>query len=240
MSASGKSNFLLIESCMKCGRRADGLFCKLPNSALHRILAAREAKVYPKGALICQEGGMAHGVFVLCTGKAQISATTPEGHTTVVGEAAPGEIIGVSAVLGRTPYKTTVEVMEQCQLNYLAREEFLEMLQNDPDIGSGVVLQILHDCSAAKPELALRTEAGTIGEKLARLLMQWTKHPLHVLKRKRNETPIRVRATVSEIAHLIGGTEEEVDTTLREFQKKKWLRIDGTTWLVGDKIANGN
>lgn len=235
--STAKSNFLLIESCLKCGHRADGLFCKLPTSSLHRLLAAREAKVYARGALICQQGGAAHGVYVLCTGKAQISATTPEGHTLVVGEVAPGEIIGVSAVLGGTPYKTTVEVTEQCQLNYVSREEFLDMAQNDPDIGSGVVLQILHDCTAAQPELSLRTEEGTVSEKLVRLLGQWTKHPLHVLKRKRTETPIRVRATVSEIAHLVGGTEEEVDTTLREFQKKKWLRIDGTTWLVKTAIS---
>lgn len=236
MSAA-KSNFLLIESCLRCGHRADGLFCKLPNSALHKILEAREARVCPKGALVCRQGGAANGVFVLCTGKAQASTTTPEGRTVVVGEVSPGEIIGVSAVLSGTPYKTTVEITEQCQLNYLAREEFLEMVQNDPDIGSHVVLQILHDSGAAVPELSLRTAAGTVSEKLGRLLAQWAKNPLHVLRRRRNETPVRVRATAKEIAHIVGATEEEVDAALRDFQKKKWLRIEGTTWMVGEKLT---
>lgn len=232
MDRSRPSNFILIESCLKCEHRDSGLFCNLPESALHRLMASREARVYPKGALICQEGQPAKGVFVLCTGRAQISTTTPEGKTTVLREAEPGEILGISAVLSGTPYKTTAEVMEQCQLNFVEKEEFLRMVQEDTNVGAHVVDQILHDCGHACEELSVLEVSGSVDRKIAQLLLRWARHPRHVLNRKRNEVPIKVSANHEEIAHMINATAAEVGETLRTFQRKKWLTINGQHWSI--------
>jgi CRP/FNR family cyclic AMP-dependent transcriptional regulator len=237
MPSSGSSSFLLIESCLKCEHRETGLFCNLPGEALHTLMNSRQGRMYPPGALICQEGQPAKGVFVLCSGKAQISTTTPEGVTTVLREVKPGEILGVSAVLGGTHYKTTAVVTEQCQLNFIEKQEFLKMLEDSTVIGSRVVEQILHDSGHACAELALMEVSGTLPQKLAQLLLRWAKHPLHVLKKKSNEIPFRVTATLEEIAQLTGAPAGEVEESLKAFQKKKWLRIDGKTWTILNKAG---
>ena len=111
------------------------------------------------------------------------------------------------------------------------------MLQENAVMGSRVVEQILHDSGHSCTELALVEISGTVREKLAQLLLRWAKHPMHVLKKKRNEIPFRVTANHGEIAHMTGATAEEVEEALKEFQKKKWLKIDGTTWSVLNQTA---
>lgn len=232
MPSHPSSSFLLIESCLKCEHREGGLFCHLPNHALLELMNAREGRVYPRNALIFQQGQAAKGVFVLCSGKARLSATTPEGETTVLREAGPGEILGVSAMLGGSPYKTTAEVLEQCQLNFIEKNEFLKLLRENDVIGSRVAEQLLYESGHACSEQALLQVSGTLHERLAQLLLHWARHPMHVLKRKRDEVPFRVTASHDEIAQMTGSTAGDVAAALQEFLRKKWLSIDGATWSI--------
>src|SRR2546423_6539021 len=102
------SNFLIIGNCLKCEHRADNVFCNLSPAAMRDFEQTKVTSVYPKGAVLCMEGQPPKGVFILCTGHAKVSITSAEGKKVILRIAEPGEVLGLTAVIGNLPYEATI------------------------------------------------------------------------------------------------------------------------------------
>ena len=230
-------NFQIIENCLKCGFREDRIFCNLPNNALEKLQAIKATSVYPKGSLLCLEGQPPRGVFVLCTGSAKLCTTSAEGKTIILRIAAPGEVLGLTAVMGDTPYEATVETLEPTQANFISRTDFVKFLEEHSDVGLKVVQQLTHNCKCAYDEIRSLGLSSSVPEKIAKLLLNWSEHPLRLARQKTDEIPIRVTLTQEEIAQFVGTSRETVSRVLSEFKKKGWLRIKGAMWFIANKPA---
>ena len=227
----------IIENCLTCEYREDRLFCHLPDEALQELQRIKATSVYPKGALLCLEGQAPRGVFVLCTGRAKLSTTSAEGKTIILRIAEPGEVLGLTAVVGDTPYEATVETLEPSQANFIPRNDFVEFLETHPDVGMKVAQQLTHNCKCAYDEIRSLGLSSSVPEKIAKLLLKWTQHPLPGPRHKGGEIAIRVTLTQEEIAQFAGTSRETVSRVLSEFRKKGWLRIKGATWFILNKGA---
>ncbi len=231
-------NFQIIENCLKCTFREKRLFCDLPREALTKLQAIKATSVYPKGAMLCLEGQAARGVFVLCTGRAKLSTTSAEGKSIILRIAEPGEVLGLTAAVSNTPYEATVETLEQTQANFISQPDFSRFLQEYPDVAMKVAQQLTHNCKCAYDEIRAIGLSNSVPERIAKLLLNWAKHPLDLPNRKKpHEIPIRVTLTQEEIAQFAGTSRETVSRILGDFKKKGWLRVKGTTWTILDKPA---
>jgi CRP/FNR family transcriptional regulator, cyclic AMP receptor protein len=233
-------NFRIIEDCLKCAFREQRLFCDLSREALLRLQNIKATSVYPKGALLCLEGQPPRGVYVLCTGRAKLSTTSCEGKSMILRIAEPGEVLGLTAAISGTPYEATVETMEPSQANFIAQSDFIQFLQEYPDVGLRVAKQLTHNCKCAYGEVRSLGLSNSVPERLAKLILQWAEHPLELTAKKPNETGIRVTLTQEEIAQLAGTSRETVSRVLAAFRKKGWLRIKGATWTIVNRPALEN
>lgn len=225
-------NFQIIENCLKCPMREDKLFCNLSNSALKALQEIKATSVYPKGALLCLEGQAPRGVFILCTGRAKLSTTSAEGKTIILRIAEPGEVLGLTAVVGNAPYEATVETLEPTQANFISQPDFVRFLEHNSDVGLKVAQQLTHNCKCAYDEIRSLGLSNSVPEKIAKLLLRWAEHPLDNGKKKTTEIAIRVTLTQEEIAQFAGTSRETVSRVLGEFKKKGWLRVRGATWFI--------
>ena len=228
-------NFRIIEDCLKCAFREQRLFCDLSHEALLRLQNIKATSVYPKGALLCLEGQPPRGVFVLCTGRAKLSTTSSEGKSMILRIAEPGEVLGLPAAVSGTAYEATVETLEPSQANFISRSDFVQFLQDYPDVGMRVAKQLTHNCKCAYDEIRSLGLSNSVPEKLAKLILKWGENPLDLPTKKPHETPIRVTLTQEEIAQLIGTSRETVSRVLATFRKKGWLRVKGATWTIMNK-----
>jgi CRP/FNR family transcriptional regulator, cyclic AMP receptor protein len=226
--------FPTIENCIKCVLRDHRLFCNLPNEALIALQAIKATAVYPKGSMLCLEGQPARGVFILCTGRAKLSTTSAEGKSIILRIADPGEVLGLSAVVSNGTYEATVETLEPTQANFISQAQFVQYLQQYPEVGMKVAQQLTHNCKCAYSEIRALGLSNSVPEKIAKLLLTWAKQPLNMPGIK-NEIPIRVTLTQEEIAQFVGTSRESVSRTLSEFKKKGWLRTKGATWWIVEK-----
>lgn len=229
-------SFHIVENCLKCDLREERLFCHLPDDVLDELQTIKATSVYPKGALLCLEGQQARGVFVLCTGRAKLSTTSAEGKTIILRIAEPGEVLGLTAVVGDTPYEATVETLEPSQANFISRNDFIKFIETHPDVGMKVAQQLTHNCRCAYSEIRSLGLSSSVPEKIAKLLLGWSEHPLQG-NRSRNEIAIRVTLTQEEIAQFAGTSRETVSRVLSEFRRKGWLRIKGATWFILNRRA---
>ena len=77
-------------------------FCQLQAAALKDFDIAKSSSVYPEGAVLFMEKQDPRGVFVLCEGQVKLSISSSEGKTLIVRIAKPGEVLGLTAVVGGT------------------------------------------------------------------------------------------------------------------------------------------
>jgi len=230
-------DFHIIENCLKCPFREDRLFCNLPNDAIKALQEIKATAVYPKGALLCLEGQPPRGVFVLCTGRAKVSTTSSEGKTIILRIAEPGEVLGLTSVMGGTPYEASIETLEPTQANFISQGDFTRFMSHYPEVGVKVTHQLTHNCKCAYDEIRSLGLSSSVPQKIAKLLLKWAEHPLTSSSRKSHEIAIRVTLTQEEIAQFVGTSRETVSRVLGDFKKKGWLRIRGATWFVADKPA---
>src|ERR1041384_1763201 len=233
-------HFPIIEDCLKCSVREQRLFCDLPREALIKLQNIKATSVYPKGSLLCLEGQPPRGVFILCTGRAKLTTTSAEGKSIILRIAEPGEVLGLTAVVSNSPYEASIETLEPSQANFISQRDFVQFMQEYPDVGVKTVKQLTHNCKCAYGEIRSIGLSNSVPEKIARLVLTWTEQPLNIPRKSPHEIPLRVTLTQEEIAQLVGTSRETVSRILSDFRRKGWLRVKGATWTILDKPALKN
>src|SRR5438309_1996240 len=93
----------IIDNCLTCPVHQDYLFCNLSPAALEQLNSIKSTATYPKSSVLFTEGQQPRGVFVLCGGKAKLTASSSEGKTIMLKLASNGEVLGLSAVVSNLP-----------------------------------------------------------------------------------------------------------------------------------------
>lgn len=230
-------DFHIIEDCLRCPFREDRLFCDLPESAVRTLQEIKATSIYPKGAMLCLEGQRPRGIFILCTGRAKLSTTSADGKSIILRIAEPGEVLGLTAMIGETAYEATVETLEPTQANFIPQADFVRFLDQYPEVSMKVAQQLTHNCKCAYEEIRSLGLSSSVPEKIARLILKWADHPLSMPGKKSSEIAIRVTLTQEEIAQFAGTSRETVSRVLGNFKKKGLLRVQGATWYLPDKAA---
>jgi CRP/FNR family transcriptional regulator, cyclic AMP receptor protein len=127
--------------------------------------------------------------------------------------------------------------MEPSQANFISQSDFVQFLQQYPDVGLRVAKQLTHNCKCAYSEIRSLGLSSSVPEKLAKLILQWGERPLELVVKKPDEIAIRVTLTQEEIAQLTGTSRETVSRVLGGFRRKGWLRIKGATWTIVNRHA---
>lgn len=227
----------VVENCVKCDLRHDRMFCGLPDGLVQAMENIKATAVYPKGALLCLEGQPARGVYILCTGRAKISASSPDGRVIILGMVQPGEVLGLSAVVSGQPYDVTVETLETTQANFISRTDFLKFLEKNPEVGMKVAQQLTHSCQAAYEEIRSLGLSRSVPQKLARLVLHWTENKQIAHRSRDGKMQVRVTATQEEIAQMVGSSRETVSRTLSRFKRLQLIQVKGSLWTIPDEVA---
>jgi len=224
----------IIESCLTCKTRTERLFCDLPASALQAFENIKYATAYPKGAVLFVEGQAPRGIFVLCKGRVKLSICAPDGKTLIVKIADPGEVLGLSASVSGKPYELTAETVDPCQVNFVKREDFLRFLKEHPDACFKVAEQLSEKYNTACHEVRSLGLSHSAGEKLARLLLEWSSRNGEANK---NEPRVKLALTHEEIAQMIGTSRETVTRLFGDLKKRQILQTKGSTLVIRNKAA---
>ncbi len=105
------------------------MFCGLPAAVLEDLDRIRQTLFYPAGGALFMEGEASRGLFILCAGTIKLTATSSGGKTVTLGFAAPGEAVGLGAVVGSTPHKFTAEPMERSEISLISEWDFRQFLR---------------------------------------------------------------------------------------------------------------
>lgn len=116
----------------------------LPPVALTALRSIQTTKVFPKGHEFFLEGQSPQGIYILYSGRVELSVTDAHGRQMVLGAALPGDVLGLSAALSGKYYEENAVATVPCQTGFVKCQDFLKFLGHHPEAAFWVV-QLLSD-----------------------------------------------------------------------------------------------
>jgi CRP/FNR family transcriptional regulator len=179
------------------------------------------------------EGQTAHGVFLLCSGRAKLSFSAGNGKS-LMRITEPGEILGLSAVVTGQSYEVSAEMLHDGQVKFVPRESFLQFLQDHSEASWRVAELLSHSYYKVCGQVRSLALSDSVIEKLAKLLLDWcasdgreTEHGIH----------LKLFLTHGEIAQMIGASRETVTRILSDLRNKQVIGLNGSSLYIQNKAA---
>lgn len=223
----------IVEDCSKCTNVTSGFFCGFSQPVMQALNQVSHRSTLPAGAILFVEGQAPRGMFIVCSGKVNLSTTSREGKILILKTVMAGEVLGLSASISGLAYETTAETATPCQLNFIDRKHFMELMEAHSETGVHVARCLSRDYHSAYRDIhdlvLTRSSAG----KLARLLLSQTPRAAA----DDPETWVTTPMTHEEMAQRIGASRETVTRLLSMLRKKRLIRLDGPTLIIRDRIG---
>jgi CRP/FNR family cyclic AMP-dependent transcriptional regulator len=225
-------NLDIIDNCNECTNCNASFFCGFSDCTLQALNEISHKSVLPAGAILFVEGQSPRGMFILCSGEVNLSTTSREGKILILKTAEAGEALGLSATISGMGYEATAETATPCQLSFVDRKHFLELMGSHGEVGMHTAQSLSHDFQSAYRDIHDLVLTRSSKGKLARLLLS---HSRTLGEEEEDETRIHATMTHEEMAQRIGASRETVTRLLSNLRKKRLIRLDGPTLVIRDR-----
>ncbi len=228
---SGPYGLDIIDNCNECTNRDGSFFCSFSDEDREALNHVSHKSVLPAGAILFVEGQAPRGIFILCSGEVNLSTTSREGKILILKTAEPGEVLGMSATISGVGYEATAETATPCQLSFVDRKHFLELMQSHSEVGMQTAQCLSRDFHTAYRDIHDLVLTRSSKGKLARLLLSHSSTP----EDEEAETRVHAAMTHEEMAQRIGASRETVTRLLSNLRKKRLIRLDGPILVIRDR-----
>jgi CRP-like cAMP-binding protein len=123
------------------------LFESIPEAQLDSILERMEARSYPAGEQVFQQGEIGYEFFVILSGKVSVSMDDENGKAHLLANLGPGESFGEMALIDSQKRSATVRCQEASSLSILTADAFSEIRYDDIEAYSQLVFNLAREFS---------------------------------------------------------------------------------------------
>ncbi len=99
------------------------------------------ARKFNKGAVIFWEGSTPNFFYQILEGEVKIFSTNPEGKYLIQGIFKSGDSFGEPPLFLKKSYPSTAQANTKCVIMRIARERFLNILEDYPEVSAGLLLK---------------------------------------------------------------------------------------------------
>jgi CRP/FNR family transcriptional regulator, cyclic AMP receptor protein len=216
---------MAVESLRRCA-----LFAHVAEDGLRVIAAQMRRRRFRRNEVIFHQGDIGDSLQVVASGAVKIVLPSTEGEEAFIASLKPGDFFGELALLDSSPRSTTATALEQTETLALPREQFLQLLNDDPDL----VHALLHALAEELRRLTGHVEELHFLDLAGRLSMR-------LVRLARNQNPDATgRAeldwpfTQSDLAAMIGGTRQSVNKLLSGLVDDGLISIERETLVIND------
>ena len=209
------------------------LLGKLPREFTGRLPGERTVSL-AKGETLFERGDAGDGCYWLRSGVVTVCATSATGEQRTLAILGPGALIGELAMIDGLPRSATVQALRDCELTFLSRAAFTEMLSQRPELYVDVVTTLAARLRQSDEDLAASSFL-TVRARVARALLQFARQlgeeagPGRIL--------IRHNITQRDLAAMAGVARESVSRTFREWQRRKIVEGSARTGYIVHKTS---
>jgi CRP/FNR family cyclic AMP-dependent transcriptional regulator len=221
-AAKGEHSRTLETGPEKIGAR--NLLGRLPSEFSGKLLAGKRALKLRGGEMLFERGDAGDGCYWLRRGVVAVCVASHNGEQRILAILGPGAIVGELAMIDGLPRSASVQAVRDCELTFVSRATFTELLRQHPEYYGDVVMTLAERLRQSDEDM-VASSFLTVRARVARALLQFT----HYLGEDMGSARIAIRhkITQSDLAAMAGVARESVSRTLREWHRQKVL--EGST-----------
>lgn len=199
--------------------RAHPFFKGLDEAVIDWLVPRAHSRRLKKGSVLFNKGDTGTKLYAVCAGAIRISSTSEEGNDAILNLIVPGDIFGEISFLDRGPRTADAVVIEDSEVMEIERQDFTQLLREYPEVSMRLIeilcSRLRHTSEQVEDIIFL-----SLPHRLAKAL-------LHLYQRSSSdEAPVKLRITQQEISQMIGAARESTNKQLREWERRKWLRLE--------------
>jgi CRP-like cAMP-binding protein len=122
--------------------RSLDIFKELSGRELGLLAHELHTRAYEAGEVIFVEGEIGRALFILETGKVELTKLDSTGKPRTIYTVAPGDFFGEMALLEQLPRSASAAASERCRLHLLYRANIDALLSSHPRIGATIMAHL--------------------------------------------------------------------------------------------------
>lgn len=192
--------------------RHESMFAGLCPDEISNLNENKTCSHYKKGQNLFVEGSLPRGVFCLNAGHVKIYMRGDEGKEQIIHISKPGEIIGFRAMFSEDAYKVSAEAIEECNICFIAKEDFLSLMDTNSNLRKGIIKEMSKELSD-RAILITNMAQKSVRERLAFILI--------LLDDIYNGEQINL--TREDLANFVGTATETLIRLLKDFKEENLI-----------------
>ena len=210
---------VLLHSCPMLPLESCKLFRSLSPDELASLQSVTREAGFAAGAEIFKEGDAGDALYVIKSGRVQISAVIGDGERQVLSRLPPGEVFGEMAVIDNQPRSATAMAEVETTLYVVPREAMITMLTSSPQFSFSMMREItqrLREFNRQYIRQVLQAERMALVGRFASSIVHDLKNPLTIIGIAADmacepETPVsarhiaqtRIRKQIDRISNMV-------------------------------------
>jgi CRP/FNR family cyclic AMP-dependent transcriptional regulator len=198
--------------------RNDPLFGQLGTDNLSRLASYAHTKSVSAGTRIFEKGDPGTSLFAVLRGTVRISNQSADGKDAVLNMISAGGIFGEIALLDGQPRTADAFAVSECELMQIDRRDFVPLVKANPEIALKLIEILcgrIRHTSEQVEDMTFLDLPGRLAKTLLWLTAQQGSSPAG-----------KVSITQREIGQIIGMSRESTNKQLREWEDRKWVRLE--------------
>ena len=118
------------------------LFSGISRREFGHLFQALVVRHYEPGEILFHEGDIGRALFILESGRVEISRKTPDGGTLQMAILNPGDYFGEMSLLDERPRSATAAAMESVKIHLLYKTELEKLIRHVPHIGAAIMTHL--------------------------------------------------------------------------------------------------
>jgi len=199
------------------------IFSDLSPSDLNKIAERMIQRTYTKGQMILLEDDLGQTFFVIAGGSVKITRLSDDGREVILAMLGESDFFGEMSLLDGAGRSANVVALDSSEVLTLARNDFLEILQEYPKISISLLEELTQRIRKSDQQiesLSLSDVEQRIGITLIRLAEE-----LGTIKR--GSVKIKDLPYQQDIANMAGTSRETVSRTFKLLEEKGLVTREG-------------
>jgi len=207
----------------------DNVLGRLPPELAGKLLAGERTITLREGQTLFERGDAGDGCYWLRRGVIAVLITSANGEQRVLAILGAGAVVGEIAMIDGLPRSATVQAVRDCELTFVSRAAFTEMMGRHPELYRDIVMTLAGRLRQSDEDM-VASSFLTVRARVGRALLQLARH----LGEDLGSGRIRIRHKISQsdLAAMAGVARESVSRTINEWLRQKVLEGSARTGYV--------
>ncbi len=205
------------------------IFSELDDNILSRIEELGLFRNYKKDMIIMDEGNEGPGLFIITKGAVKVTRNDSEGREIILTILGEYEYFGEMSLLDGQNPSANVIAMENTELFYLGREQFMQLIQYNPKITFALLEGLIKRLRSADDKIKSLSLLKAEGKIISAIIQ------LAEISGTMKQGMVEVDLPFQhDIANIAGTSRETVSRVLHALEKKGLVQLDGSKIRIPD------